>query len=212
MPLQSEPHDCVFRHGQSRRYMRGRRLLSGELAVTSRSGLSVLRRDSSGSTLLPGGAQTDEQVGLAGAASDGDRLQHLRAVLPCPVRVTAAGHPLFGELLAASAFRRFSVVLHLVVVLPDGSPGTIRADATDVLAAAGPGPAGTVLDAAGVRALRVLVTAMADATSPLHGRRSSKQVRPALLRANDFGKVNLFACHEVSCCPCPAGAAAAGCR
>ena len=45
------------------------------------------------------------------------------------------GHPLFGELLAALAFRRFAGVLHLVVELPDGSPGTIRADATDVLAA-----------------------------------------------------------------------------
>jgi hypothetical protein len=60
---------------------------------------------------------------------------------------------LFGELLA-SAFRRFSRVLHLVVELPDGSPRTIRADATGVLAAAEPGPAGTALDAARARALR----------------------------------------------------------
>jgi hypothetical protein len=113
-------------------------------------------------------------VAFADAGSDGDRLQHLRAVLPCGVRVTAAGHPLFGELLGASAFRRFSGVLHLVVELPDGSPGTIRADATDVLAAGEPGPAATVLDAAGVRALRVVVTAMADAASPRQRRRSSK--------------------------------------
>jgi len=90
------------------------------------------------------------------------------------VRVTAEGHPLFGVLLSASAFRRFAGVLHLVVELPDGSPGTIRADATDVLVAGEPGPAGTVLDAAGVRALRVLVTAMGDAGSPRQGRRSSK--------------------------------------
>jgi hypothetical protein len=95
-------------------------------------------------------------------------------VLPCLVRVTAAGHPLFGELLAASGFRRFAGVVHLLVGLPDGSPGTIRADATDVLAAAGPRSAGTVLDAAGVRALRVLVTAVADAASPRQRRRSSK--------------------------------------
>jgi hypothetical protein len=88
--------------------------------------------------------------------------------------VTAAAHPLFGELLAASAFRRFAGVVHLVVELPDGSPGTIRADATDVLAAAEPGPEGTVLDADGVRALLVLVTAMADAGSPRQRRRSSK--------------------------------------
>ncbi len=124
--------------------------------------------------LAGGQSQADEQVGLAGAGSDGDRLQHLRAVLPCPVRVTGPGHPLFGEVLAASGFRRFAGVLHLVVELPDGSPGTIRADATDVLAAAEPGPAGTVLDAGGVRALRALVTAMGDAGSLRPRRRSSK--------------------------------------
>jgi hypothetical protein len=99
------------------------------------------------------------------ARSDGDRLRHLRAVLPCSVQVTASAHALFAELLAASGFRRFTGVLHLVVELPDGSPGTIRADATDVLAAAQPQSAGTVLVAGGVRALRVLVTAMGDAGS-----------------------------------------------
>jgi hypothetical protein len=90
------------------------------------------------------------------------------------VRVTGLAHPLFGELLAASGFRRFAGVLHLVVELPDGSPGTIRADATDVLAAAGPEPALAVLDASGVRALRALVTAVGDAGSPRRRRRSSK--------------------------------------
>jgi hypothetical protein len=90
------------------------------------------------------------------------------------VRVTGPAHPLFGELLAASGFRRFAGVLHLVVELPDGSPGTIRADATDVLAAAEPGPAPAVLDAAGVRALRVLVMAMGAAASSRQKRRSSK--------------------------------------
>jgi hypothetical protein len=95
-------------------------------------------------------------------------------VLPCPVRVTASAHPLFGELMTASAFRRFAGMVHLVVELPDGSPGTIRADATDVLAVAQSQAAGTVLDTAGVRALRVLVTAMGDAGSPQQQRRSSK--------------------------------------
>jgi hypothetical protein len=95
-------------------------------------------------------------------------------VLPCSVRVTASAHPLFGELLAASGFRRFAGVMHLVVELPDGSPGTIRADATDVLAAAEPQVPGTVLDAAGVRALKVLVTAMGDAGSLRPRRGSSK--------------------------------------
>src|SRR6266540_6225568 len=77
-------------------------------------------------------AQADGQVGLAGAGRNGDRLQHLRWVLPAEVRVTAATHPLFGRLLWASGFKRLGGVLHLVVVLPDGSPGTIRADATGV--------------------------------------------------------------------------------
>jgi hypothetical protein len=127
---------------------------------------------------VPGLAGADRQPGgqvrLARPGSDGDRLQHLRAVLPCSVRVTASAHPLFGELLAASGFRRFAGVMHLVAELPDGSPGTIRADATDVLAAAEPQVPGTVLDAAGVRALKVLVTAMGDAGSLRPRRGSSK--------------------------------------
>ena len=49
----------------------------------------------------------------------------------------------------------------LVVELPDGSPGTIAAAATDVLGAGGAagGPA-VVLDAAGLRRLRALVLAL----------------------------------------------------
>jgi hypothetical protein len=127
---------------------------------------------------VPGLAGADRQPGgqvrLACPGSDGDRLQHLRAVLPCRVRVTAVTHPLAGELLAASGFRRFAGVVHLVVALPDGSPGTIRADATDVLAAVGaePGPVGVVLDAGGVRALRELVAALRG--SPPSGRRKGK--------------------------------------
>ena len=72
-------------------------------------------------------------MGLAGARSEGDRLQQLRAVLPCEVRVVAQTHPLFGRLLAAKSFKRWNGVLLLVIDLPDGSPGTIRCDATDVL-------------------------------------------------------------------------------
>jgi hypothetical protein len=102
--------------------------------------------------------QPDRQVGLAGAGRDSDRLQHLRAVLPCEVRVTGEAHPLFGRLVKASSFKRLNGVLHLVVELPDGSPGTIRAEATDVLGVEGaPGPA-VVLDAEGLRRLRALVT------------------------------------------------------
>ncbi len=71
--------------------------------------------------------------------------------------MTATTHPLFGELLAASDFRRLDGVLHLVVTLPDGSPGTIRAEATDVLGARPEGAAGTVLDIEGLLSLRRLV-------------------------------------------------------
>jgi hypothetical protein len=86
-------------------------------------------------------------------------------VLPTEVRVTAATHPLFGRLLWASGFKRLGGMLHLVVVLPDGSPGTIRADATGVLGGDGEGlesPAdrgGTVLSVDGIRQLRLLVDA-----------------------------------------------------
>jgi hypothetical protein len=76
------------------------------------------------------------------------------------VRVTAWTHPLFGELLACAGFRRWNGLLLLVVDLPDGSPGTIRADATDVFAAEPAASMGVVLDGAGVRVLHALVVAL----------------------------------------------------
>ena len=91
--------------------------------------------------------------------SEGDRLQQLRAVLPCEVRVVAETHPLFDRLLAAKSFKRWNGVL-LVIDLPDGSPGTIRCDATDVLGVVESGPR-SVLDAAGLRALHRLVGQLA---------------------------------------------------
>ena len=94
--------------------------------------------------------QSDREVGFAGAWSEGDRLQQLRAVLPCEVRVVAETHPLFGRLLAARSFKRWNGALLLVVELPDGSPGTIRAGATDVLGGGVVEGAVSVLDAAGV--------------------------------------------------------------
>ena len=51
--------------------------------------------------------------------------------------MVAAAHPLFGRLLPAVGFRRVDGIVFLVVRLPDASPGTIRADATDVVAASG---------------------------------------------------------------------------
>jgi hypothetical protein len=77
--------------------------------------------------------------------------------LPYEVRVTAATHPLFGQLLAARDFRRVEGVVFLVVELPDGSPGTIRADATDVLGVGAVESVVTVLDVNGLRALNHLV-------------------------------------------------------
>ena len=82
-------------------------------------------------------------------------------MLPCSVRVTASTHPLFGELLAASGFKRWNGVLLLVVVLPDGSPGTIRADATEVFASEPVEPSRMVLDGDGIQGLRALVVALA---------------------------------------------------
>jgi hypothetical protein len=84
----------------------------------------------------------------------------LRRVLPCEVRVTSSTHPLFGRLLSATGFKRWDGALLLVVVLPDGSPGTIRADVTDVMGdVAVEGPA-SVLSVEGVRRLRLLVDAL----------------------------------------------------
>ena len=94
--------------------------------------------------------------GLADADSAGDRLQQLRAVLPCEIAVIDAAHPLCGERLRALSFRRRQGVLRLVVVLPDGTPGMVAADATDVFGDAGTVVAGmaTTLSVAGVRRLR----------------------------------------------------------
>jgi hypothetical protein len=103
-------------------------------------------------------------VGFAYPDQIGDRLQHLREVLPCAVRVIAGTHPLHGRVLEAVSFVHRRGVLHLVVRLPDSSPGTIPASATDVFgerAAAGPA---TVLDADGLRRLQALVAALAGGT------------------------------------------------
>ncbi len=70
--------------------------------------------------------------GCPAADQIGDRLQHLREMLPCAVRVTAVAHPLHGRVLDAVSFLHRRGVLHLVVKLPDSSPGTIPVSATDV--------------------------------------------------------------------------------
>jgi hypothetical protein len=85
----------------------------------------------------------------------------LRAVLPCEVRVTSPAHPLSGRLVTARSFKRLNGVLLLVIELPDGSPGTIAAAATDVLGPCDAGGPAVVLDAAGWRRLRELVAVLA---------------------------------------------------
>jgi hypothetical protein len=84
----------------------------------------------------------------------------LRAVLPCQVQVTSSTHPLSGRLVAARTFKRLHGELLLVIELPDGSPGTIPAGATDVLGSDDRGGPAVVLDAAGWRRLRYLVVAL----------------------------------------------------
>ena len=82
-------------------------------------------------------------------------------MLPCEVRVISRTHPLSGRLVAARSFKRINGVLLLVIELPDGSPGTIPANATDVLGSAEAGGPLVVLDAGGWRRLRELVVALA---------------------------------------------------
>jgi len=63
---------------------------------------------------------------------------------------------LYGEQLRALSFRRRQGVLRLVVVLPDGTPGMVAADATDVFGSDAAVLAGlaTTLSVEGVRRLR----------------------------------------------------------
>ena len=81
-------------------------------------------------------------------------------MLPCDVRVTSAVHPLFGRVLQATGFKRWDGALLLVVVLPDGSPGTIPANATDVLGSPPEASVAAVLSVEGVRQLRTLLDAL----------------------------------------------------
>lgn len=79
----------------------------------------------------------------------------------------AATHPLFGSLLEAVSFKRLSRVLYLVVGLPDGSPGTIPAAATNVYGeAAAAEESVTVLTVEGVRRLQLVVSALSSQRGP----------------------------------------------
>ena len=114
---------------------------------------------------LPPGQRLDPgmQQRLVSLDQEGDRLRRFRALLPCEVVVTSLAHPLCGCRVRAYAFRHVDGVPHLKVELPDGMPGLVAADATDVF---GSGPAaagaGLVLDGAGLRHLRAVVTRLRD--------------------------------------------------
>ncbi len=83
-------------------------------------------------------------------------------------------HPLFGRVLEATGFKRWEATLLLVVVLPDGSPGTIPAEATDVLGST-PAPAVvSVLSVEGVRQLRGLLEALGPRRPSRKGARTRK--------------------------------------
>jgi hypothetical protein len=115
-------------------------------------------------SLLDGAvSEGDQEMGLARPCRYSDRLQQFRRVLPCEVRVISTTHPLFGRLLQATGFKRWKGDVLLVVMLPDGSPGTIPASATNILGGDIAAGLTTVLSVEGVRQLRVLVHSLKPA-------------------------------------------------
>jgi hypothetical protein len=111
---------------------------------------------------------------LAHPWRDRDTLQHLRRVLPGDVRVTSPVHPLFGRVLQATGFKRWDGALLLVVVLPDGSPGTIPAEATDVLGSPAAPAVVSVLSVEGVRHLRAVLDVVGPRRASRKGARTRK--------------------------------------
>ena len=87
--------------------------------------------------------------------------------------MTSPVHPLFGRVLEATGFKRWDGALLLVVVLPDGSPGTIPAEATDVLGQPSAPAVVSVLSVEGVRQLRTLL----DSLGPHRRSRTGAQTR-----------------------------------
>ncbi len=79
--------------------------------------------------------------------------------------MTSVAHPLFGRVLAATGFKRWKGRMLLVVVLPDGAPGTIAVEATDVLGAEELVVSPAVFSVEGLRALRSLAETL-GARSP----------------------------------------------
>jgi hypothetical protein len=133
-------------------------------------------------------AEADGKHGLADTGKDSERLQHLRAVLPCEVHVTSALHPLCGKVLRASRFKRWDKELMLVVELPDGSSGTIYARATDIFGEQGPTGPATVLSVDGLRRLKALVSSIRPAGGSAHGSKRANRLDQPLYAPTDKGK------------------------
>ncbi len=72
------------------------------------------------------------------------------------------GHPLAGCVLRASWFKHIGGVLVLGVELPDGSTATVPAAVTDVFGTVVVQERGLVLDADGLRGLRVLAARLLE--------------------------------------------------
>ena len=70
--------------------------------------------------------------------------------------MTAAHHPLAGRQLAVEGRRAFGGRAHLIVRLPDGTPGTVELEATSAAAVEDGASAGALLSVEGLRGLRRL--------------------------------------------------------
>jgi len=81
---------------------------------------------------------------------------------------------LFGRVLPASGFKRRNGDLLLLVVLPDGSPGTVPADATDLLGPSAVEAITSTLSVEGVRRLRLLLGTLGLAGGSPKGTRTRK--------------------------------------
>ena len=138
----------------------GSRSPPGPLAA--RAGHRRHPRGEHGPGLVPRAGRRGHR-GLAGGQPrrEGCRLRHLRAVLPCEVRVLG-GHPLAGCTLMASWFKHIGGVLVLGVELPDGSTATVPAAVTDVFGTVVVQEQALVLDAEGLRGLRALTTRLLE--------------------------------------------------
>jgi hypothetical protein len=114
--------------------------------------------------------------------------------------VTSPVHPLFGERLSALSFRRRGGELLLVVVLPDGTPGTVPAGSTDVfgLRSVLEDASATVLSVAGVRQFYLLL-ARHPATARCEGGRSRAKLWKAVRHAHGMDPfdqlVQLYSAH-----------------